>query len=143
MPGPRTAFKPEEVTKLKAYAARGGPLIVLVGNSDPRARGIPPVLQPRDRQGPDRRAAAELQSQPVQRLRGRRRRPTQAPDHQSAGHKPLRADTDRGADPALGLGGKGNTPSEPVDRNLVPMPFLETSAYSWLETDLANPAQPL
>ncbi len=35
VPGPRTAFKPEEVAKLRAYVARGGPLIVLLGNSEP------------------------------------------------------------------------------------------------------------
>ena len=33
--GPRNPFKPEEIAKLKVYADRGGPVLVLLGNTEP------------------------------------------------------------------------------------------------------------
>jgi hypothetical protein len=139
VPSPKTAFKPEEVTKLKAYAARGGPMIILMGNSAPS--GLEEFLRSFNLEiGKglivDRRlnynrnwfaAFAPLtggSSHPISRALGANRFvliPTAAPIR------------------ALGLGGRGTAPSEPVNRNLVPMPFLQTSVYSWLEPDPANP----
>ncbi len=139
VPGPRTAFKPEEVAKLRAYVARGGPLIVLLGNSEPSGleeflrsfnleigKGL--IMEPRLNYNRNPFSAfAAISGGPKHTITsplGANRFvliPTVAPIR------------------ALGLGGKGNVPSEPVDRNLVPMPFLYTSANSWLETDLANP----
>ncbi len=139
VPGPRIAFKPDEVTKLKAYVARGGPLIILVGNSEPSGleeflrsfnleigKGL--IVEPRLNYNRNPFSVfvpvGGGRGHPITSPLGTNRFvliPTAAPIR------------------ALGLGGKGNAPSEPVDRSLIPMPFLHTSANSWLETDLANP----
>jgi len=139
VPGPKSAFKPDEVTKLKAYALRGGPLIVLLGNSAPSgleeflrsfnlefAQGL--IIEPRLNYNRNPFTAfapvGAVPSHPITRPLGTNRFvliPNAAPIR------------------ALGLAGAGNGPSEPVDRNLIPMPFLQTSAYSWLEPDPANP----
>jgi hypothetical protein len=39
----------------------------------------------------------------------------------------------------FGQSTKGGTPSEPVDPNLVPVPILQTSKYSWAETAPKTP----
>ncbi len=50
--GPKSPFKPQEVTKIRSFVARGGPLLVLVGNAGPSGlEELLEVVQCRDRPG--------------------------------------------------------------------------------------------
>lgn len=139
VPAPRSAFKPEEVTKLKAYAARGGALLLVLGNSNPT--GLDELLR-----GFNLQIGKGLIVEPRLSYNRDSFSPYApigvAPPHPIT--SPL--GTNRfvlvpSAAPivVLGLGGPGNASSEPVDRTMVPRPILQSSPNSWIEPDPANP----
>jgi hypothetical protein len=139
VPAPQTAFKPEEVTKLKAYAARGKPLLLVLGNRNPSGleeflksfnleigKGL--IVEPRFNYNRDAFNAFAP-------LGGSLKHPITSPLGTN------RAVLVPSAAPivVLGLGGPGNPASEPVERTMIPRPFLQSSVYSWVEPDPANP----
>jgi hypothetical protein len=137
--GPKSPFKPEELTKLKAYAERGGPVLALVGNTEPTGlesflksfnleigRGL--VIDPRLnfnrnvqlvfsllKGGPSHPITTALQSDRAILV------PNGAPIH------------------VLGQAAPGRPPTQPVNSSLVPIAILRTGAQSWAETDMTNP----
>ncbi|HZW30490.1 MAG TPA: GldG family protein [Isosphaeraceae bacterium] len=136
---PSDPFKPSEVAKLRAYADRGGPILLIVGNASPSGledflksfnleigRGI--VIDPRSKYegklelvlAPARSGAAH----PIVAAMDPNRLvllPQAAPIH------------------VYGMSGHGGTATQPLDRSLVPTVILRTSPYSWAETDPSNP----
>jgi hypothetical protein len=136
--GPKSPFKPEELTKLTAYAERGGPVLAVVGNTEPS--GLEPFLKSFnleigrglviDRRlnygnnlqlifaflkgGPKHPITASLQSDRAILV------PNGAPIHIAGQTAP-----------------RGQT-SAPVNANLVPSKILVTGPQSWAETDLKN-----
>ena len=137
--GPKQPFKPDELAKLTAYAERGGPVLALVGNTEPS--GLEPFLKSFnleigrglviDRRlnygnnlqlvfaflkgGPKHPITASLQSDRAVLV------PNGAPIHIAGQTAP-----------------RGQT-SAPVNANLVPSKILVTGPQSWAETDLKNP----
>jgi hypothetical protein len=136
---PRTPFKPEEVTKLKAHAARGGAAILVLGNTNPTGlddflksfnlqigKGLivePRLVYNRDAFSP----YAPLGTGPTH--------PITSP----LGTNRFVLVPSAAPISIVGLGGPGESVSEPVDRTMVPRPFLQTSSNSWIEPDPANP----
>jgi hypothetical protein len=136
--GPKSPFKPDELAKLTAYAERGGPVLALVGNTEPS--GLEPFLKSFnleigrglaiDRRlnygnnlqlvfaflkgGPKHPITAALQSDRAILV------PNGAPIHIAGQTAP-----------------RGQT-SAPVNANLVPSKILATGPQSWAETDLKN-----
>jgi hypothetical protein len=139
--GPRTPLKPEELSKIRAYSDRGGPLLVLIGNSEPTGledflkgfnlelqRGL--VIDPGLNFNRNVQLVFAL-------LRGGQNHPITA-------SLPLdRAILLPNAAPIriLGLGpsAPGKPASAPVNPNPVPVVVLRTGPRSWAETDMGNP----
>jgi hypothetical protein len=137
--GPETAFKTEEVTKLKAYSARGRPILVVLGNRIPTGleeflrsfnleigKGL--IVEPRLNYNRDAfnvyAAVSASPSHPITSPLGTNRFvlvPSAAPIR------------------ILGVGGPKGAGSEPVDQSLVPRAFLQSTAQSWVEPDPVNP----
>ena len=132
---PRSPFKPDELQKLRAFADRGGPILLLLGNSEPcglddllrsfnlaMGRGI--VIDPRSNYNHN----AALVFAPLA--------ATKHPLVDPLG--PNRAVLLQGAAPieVLGASTRGQPQSEPVNPDLVPVPMLRTTNYAWAETDL-------
>jgi hypothetical protein len=137
---PRTAFKPEELTRLRAFADRGGPVLLMLEGAEPSGlreflrsfnleigKGL--VIDPRN----------NYQRNPVL---------VMAPLGVGARHPisdPLGTDRRVFLPRATPIQVVGMTPAnkeaapEPVNRNLLPTPFLQTSTSSWTETDPENP----
>jgi hypothetical protein len=136
--GPKSPFKPDELAKLTAYAERGGPVLALVGNTEPS--GIEPFLKSFNleigrglvidrrlnynnlrlvfallKDGLKHPITASLQSDRAVLV------PNGAPIHIAGQSAP-----------------RGQT-SAPVNANLVPSKILVTGPSSWAETDLKNP----
>jgi hypothetical protein len=137
--GPRSPFKPEELARLQAYADRGGPVLALVGNTEPTGlepflksfnleigRGL--VIDPRLNFNRNVQLVFSL-------LKGATSHPiTTALQSDRAILVPNGAPIH-----ILGLSTPGQPASQPVKKHLVPVPILRTGARSWAETDLTNP----
>jgi hypothetical protein len=137
--GPVDPFKPNEAAKLRAFADRGGPVLLLLGNAGPL--GLEPLLKSHNLEiDPglviDPRLNYDNKWQVVL-----------APTRQASPHPISSAmDSNRyvilhNAAPILILGesARAGAPTVPVNRSLVPSVILQTSPYSWVETDLKNP----
>jgi hypothetical protein len=137
--GPVDPFKPNEAAKLRAFADRGGPVLLLLGNAGPL--GLEPFLKSHNLEVDpglvlDPRLNYEGKWQVVL-----------APTRQASPHPISSAmDTNRyvilhNAAPihVLGESARAGAPTDPVNRSLVPSVILQTSPYSWVETDLKNP----
>ncbi|MFI5454700.1 MAG: Gldg family protein [Isosphaerales bacterium] len=133
--GPKSPFKPDELTKLRSLAVEGRPVLLMVGNTEPTGldlflksfnleigRGL--VIDPQSNFNRN----ASLVFAPLQ-----------------AGVKhpivdPLgvnRAVLLTGAAPIMvfGMHSRDSAHNQPVDANLVPVPILRTSSFSWAETE--------
>jgi hypothetical protein len=139
--GPRSPLKPEEVAKVKTYADRGGPVLLLIGNSEPTGlddflrgynlelqRGL--VIDPTLNFNRNVQLIFAL-------LRGGQVHPITAS---------LQADrailVPNGAPLRIlgqGPSAPGKPGSAPVNPNFVPTVVLRTGPRSWAETDLNNP----
>jgi ABC-type uncharacterized transport system len=138
--GPADPFKPQEVARIKAYADRGGPVLLLLGNDRPSGledflkahnleigRGM--VLDPRASYNGDwKNVLATARSgveHPISAAMAADRMvllPRSAPIH------------------VAGLTARpGAAAGDSVDKTLVPSPILQTSRSAWVETDLRNP----
>jgi ABC-type uncharacterized transport system len=138
--GPKTPFKPQELDRLKGYADRGGPVLVMLDNAE--AAGLGDFLKSFN---------LEIGRGRVVDLKNNwRHNPALvlAPLGAGARHPisdPLggnRVVFLPGAAPIRVLGmaasKKGQAP-ETVNRSLLPTPFLKTGTSSWTETDPENP----
>jgi hypothetical protein len=137
--GPADPFKSDEAAKIRAYAGRGKPLLLLLGNEhpsgleellkshnlelgkgivvDPRANyGNPELVIAPSRSGVDHPISAAMAADRSVVL------PRAAPIF-VAGQSPP----------------PGSRVADPVDKSLVPTPILKTGRGSWAETDLKNP----
>ncbi|MGA8347816.1 MAG: GldG family protein [Isosphaeraceae bacterium] len=139
--GPKSAFKPDEVAKLKAYADQGRPVLALVGNTEPTGlddffkafnlvigRGL--VIDPRL----NFNRTLQLVFAP---LKGNQGHPvTDALQADRAVLVPNGAPIH-----ILGQGpsAPGKPGTAPVNANLVPIAILHSGPQSWAETDLTNP----
>ena len=137
--GPKTQFKPDEIARLRAYADRGGPLLLLLGNAEPSGleeflksfnlaigRGL--VIDPRSNY-----RNVSLVFAPTETIL---KHPVVDPMGSN------RAVLLPGAAPIKVFGGgarRRRAPTEPVDANLIPATILRTTGYSWAETDVRNP----
>jgi hypothetical protein len=136
---PKTSFKPEEILKLRAYADRGGPLLFVLEN--PERAGLRDFLKSFNLE-----VGHGLVVDPVFNYK-RNPKLVLAPLGAGARHPisdplggnrviflplamPIRV---------LGMAVKAGAPPDPVNRDLVPTPFLQTSASSWVEMDPENP----
>jgi hypothetical protein len=137
--GPRTPFQPDELSKLKAHTARGGPVLLLVGNTEPSGLdaflksfnlelGRGTVVDPTFNYWGDLRLIlAPTQGavpHPIVTALGSNRYvllPNAAPIQ------------------IIGQSAQAGAPPEPIDRNLVPASILRASQFAWAETDLKNP----
>jgi hypothetical protein len=140
VPGPKNAFKPEEVAKVKAYSDRGGPVLALMGNLE--STGLDDYLRSFNLElGRGLVIDPRLNYRNLQLvfalLKGNQSHPITAA---------LQADrailVPNGAPIyVLGLGpsAPGKPASSPVNANLVPTIILRTGSQSWAETDLSNP----
>jgi hypothetical protein len=137
--GPRLPFNSDEVAKLSAYVARGGPVLALVGNREETGleeflkgfnlevgRGI--VIDPRFNFNRNPELVFAFlkggQAHPVRDALQSDRAvliPSGAPIH------------------ILGQALPGQPPTPPVNDSLVPVQVLRTGPESWAETDLNNP----
>ncbi|MHB1560806.1 MAG: GldG family protein [Isosphaeraceae bacterium] len=139
--GPVDPFKPAEVQRIRAYAERGGPVLLLLSNQresgleellkannlelgkgrvlDPRANynGDWQIVLAASRSGVDHPISAAMAADRSVVL------PYAGPIH------------------ILGMSARagGGKPGDPVDRNLVPTPILQTGRTSWVESDMKNP----
>jgi hypothetical protein len=137
--GPKSPFKPEELLKLRSYADRGGPFLLLLGNSEPSGlddflktfnleigRGV--VLDPQFKYRDLWLVLATFPpgvKHPIVAPLGANRGvllPAAAPIH-IAGIGPRPNGADSGA----------------PDPSKVPVPIVSTSAVSWAETDPRAP----
>ena len=139
--GPVDPFKPQEVARIRAYADRGGPLMLLLpGNErttgleeflkahnleigkglvlDPRSshNGLWHLVVAASRSGVDHPISAAMAADRFVLL------PYAAPIHIAG----------QSARP-------GTSAGEPADKNLVPSAILRTGPNAWAETDLKNP----
>jgi ABC-type uncharacterized transport system len=133
--GPRSSFKPEEVLKLRSYADRGGPFLLLLGNSEPS--GLEAFLQSFNLEIGrgvvlDRKYNYRNLSLVVAPLSANVNHPIVAPLGAS------RAVLLPGAAP-IQIAGIGPRPagesSGSPDPSLVPAPIVYTSPFSWAETE--------
>ncbi len=136
---PKSAFKPDELAKLKGFAIAGGPVMLLLGNTEPT--GFGEFLKSFNLE-----IGSGLVVDPRFNFRGN---PALvfAPTASSMKHPiidPLgasRAVLMPGAAPIhlLGQATQGRPPTEPVDPSLIPTPILRTSRFAWAESDPKNP----
>jgi len=136
---PKSAFKSDEEPKLRAFAEKGGPVLLLLGNTEPSgldeflksfnlALGSGLVIDPRYNY--NRKASAVFAptggpvKHPVIDPFGPNRAvllPWAAPIH------------------VFGQSTRGQAPTEPVNTRLLPAPILQTTNYSWAESNPKNP----
>ncbi|MGC8638331.1 MAG: Gldg family protein [Isosphaeraceae bacterium] len=138
--GPKQPFKPEEVAKLKLYTDKGGPVLLLLGNTEPSGldeflksfnleigRGL--VIDPQANFNGNLQLVYTFlkqdQGHPITDAM-QLERPVLIPNG-----APIRV---------LGLAPPpaGKTAAEPVNANLVPTIILHSGPQSWAETDLTN-----
>jgi hypothetical protein len=137
--GPKGPFKPDELAKLKGYTIAGGPIMLLLGNTEPS--GLDELLKSFNLSiGSgvviDSRAnfkgnqalifvpTSAAVKHPIVDPLGTNRvvlMPAAAPIH------------------VFGQSTRGRPPTEAVDPALVPTPVLSTSKYSWAESNPKNP----
>jgi hypothetical protein len=137
--GPVDPFKPKEVAKIRAFAGRGGPVLLLLGNAGPT--GLEEFLKSYNLE-----IVPGLVIDPRLNYEGRVH-VVLAPTHDAMPHPISSAmDPNRyialdGAAPIHVLGDPrpGGETTTPADRSLVPTVILRTSRYAWGETDLKNP----
>jgi hypothetical protein len=132
---PKSPFKPDELLKLRAFADTGGPILLLLGNTEPT--GLDDFLKSFN---------LAMKSGTVIDPRANYNRNASLVLAPLAGAKhplvdPLggnRMVLIPGAAPIeiLGASARGQPPSEPVNPELVPAPILRTTNYAWAETDL-------
>ena len=137
--GPRARSSPTSSPSCKAFATAGGPVMLLLGNTEPSgldeflksfnlAIGSGLVIDPRFNfnRNPALVFAptSSAVKHPIVDPLGPTRfvlMPAAAPIH------------------LLGQATQGRAPTEPVDPSLVPTPILRTSKYSWAESNPKNP----
>ena len=137
--GPKGPFKPDELAKLSGYAIAGRPIMLLLGNTEPTgldellksfnlAIGGGLVMDTRvifnGNQALVFAPTSSAVKHPIVDPLGTNRfvlMPAAAPIH------------------VFGQSPPGRPASEPVDPNLVPVPILLTSKYSWAESNPKNP----
>jgi len=130
--GPKSPFKPEEVAKIKAYADRRGPLLLLLGNQE--KSGLEDILisyHLEIGQG----VATDLRLN----LNGIPRIVFSVP-HASDVHPIVNTTGTRRAlvpeaAPIRILGPQGDSRHQGLEPGLVPTPFLKTSPESWADVD--------
>jgi hypothetical protein len=135
---PKTPFKAEEVAKLKAFAAGGGPVMLLVG---PEPSGLDDFLK-----SFNLAIRGGLVVDPRYNFRGNLSL-VFAPTSLTSKHpiiEPLganRAVLLPGAAPiqVFGQTARGRAPTAVVDPALVPTPIILTTTYSWAENNPKNP----
>jgi hypothetical protein len=137
--GPVDPFKPNEVDTLRAYANRGGPVLLLLGGAGPS--GLEDFLKSYNLE-----IVPALVIDPRQNYRGRPRvilAPTRnaMPHPISSAMDPTRFVILDSAAPIqiLGEPRPGGAPTEPSNRSLVPTVILQASRNSWGESDMRNP----
>jgi gliding motility-associatede transport system auxiliary component len=150
--GPTDPFPPNEVARIREYADRDGPVLLLLGNSEGRSLSLASPGKA-SRSGLDEFLKSfnlEIGRGLVIDLRLNYQGNVlfvKIPTRQAAPH-PISSAMDpnhnvivKNAAPIVvrGLTGREGAASEPVNRNLVPTVILQTSPYSWAETDLKNP----
>ena len=131
--GPKSAFKPDEVLKLRSFTDRGKPLLLLLGNSEPT--GLEEFLKSFN--------VSIGKGIIVDQRFSVRGRPAlvYAPTEPALKHPIVdalganRAVLLSGAAPIHVAGGGGGDDSAPADPTLVPVAILRTSAASWAESD--------
>lgn len=139
--GPVDPFKPAEVQRIRAYADRGGPILLLLSNR--RTSGLEEVLRSNNLELGKGRVL-----DPRANINGDWQIVLAA--SRSGVEHPISAamDADRsvvlpyaGPIHIIGLSARagGGKPGDPVDRNLVPAAILQTGRTSWVESDLKNP----
>jgi len=138
--GPRSPLKPSEIEKIKAYADRGGPLLVLAGDAD--AAGIGELLRSFNlelRPGVAVDPVLNLNGDPrdlFALLRGIQSHPI------TVSLSPDRAILIRAGSPIRILGQGHATPggegTNPVRPHLVPFEVLRTGQQSWVEIGVGN-----
>jgi hypothetical protein len=136
---PADPFQPNEVAKIRAFADRDGPVLLLLGNRSPTGLeeflkscnleirpGV--VIDPRLLYGGN----LQIISVPTR---------VAAPHPIAAAMGPDRYVLLDNAAPihVRGLTGHDSAANDPVNRNLVPAVILRASPSSWAETDLKNP----
>jgi hypothetical protein len=138
--GPSDPFRPEEAAKIRAYAERGKPLLLLLGNE--HATGLEELLKSQN---------LEIGKGIVIDSRSNYNGNWElvvAPSRSGVDHPISTAlAADRGvlllrAAPIFVAGQSprpGAPAADPVDKSLVPTPILKTGPTSWAETDLKNP----
>jgi hypothetical protein len=138
--GPQDPFKPEEAARLRAYADRGKPVLLLLGNE--HRSGLDELLKAYNLE-----IGNGLVLDPKSNYNGNWE-VVGAPSRAGVDHPIASAmSADRGvllphAAPirVLGMTGQpGASASDPVDKSLVPTPILKTGRTSWAETDLKTP----
>ncbi len=133
--GPKSPFKTEEIQKLRSFADRGKPLLLLLGNTDPT--GLDEFLKSFN--------LSIGKGLIIDRTLIWRGNPSLvfAPAEVTLKHPIVEA---LGANRAVllpggapiqiaGSGGAGPAAAPPVDATLVPVAFLRTAASSWAESD--------
>ena len=137
--GPVDPFKSKEVEKLRSYAGRGGPLLLLLGNAGPT--GLEEFLKSYNLE-----ILPGIVVDPRLNYEGRIQ-VVYAPTRETVPH-PISSAMDPNryvmldsAAPIriLGETGPDGVRTDPVDRSLVPTVILQASRYAWGETDLKNP----
>jgi hypothetical protein len=134
--GPRSAFKHDELLKLRAYSDRGGPILILLGNTEPTgldeflksfnlALGTGVVVDGRYCYNKNAFLVYAFTRSGIQHPIVDPLGPNHAVLMPAAA--PLNV---LGQAPAAGA-----APEPPVNPDLVPVPILQTSAYAWAESD--------
>jgi hypothetical protein len=136
--GPKTKFQPDEVRKLRSHIDRGGPLILLVGNTEPS--GLDELLKLFD---------LEIGKGVVfdPKYFYRHQFMVLAPLQTGVKHPiidplgPNRAVLLPGAAPItiLGRAPGSERAAESADRIFIPTPILQTTPLAWAETDPRTP----
>jgi hypothetical protein len=134
---PKSPFKPDELPKLRAFADKGKPVLLLLGNTE--ATGLDDFLR-----SFNLAIGGGLVIDPRYNYN---HMPSYVFAPLSAAKHPLvdplgpRGALLPNAAPikVLGAPTPGQTPSEPVNPALVPAPILKTTNYSWAEANPKNP----